>query len=86
MVVAERGNNVVTDAASPDVVVRVRRGVVPIRAARTGVRALVPVAPQDNGEFIQPTLSEFWLSKIRAWLPLRQAKLMRLAVVLDSCA
>ena len=80
MVIAERGNNVVTDAASPDVVVRVRRGVVPIRAPRTRVRALVPVAPQDNGEFIQPTLFEPWLSMIRALRPLRQAELMRLAV------
>ena len=37
---------VVTDAASPDVVVRVRGRVVPIRIPGTGVGTVAPVAPK----------------------------------------
>ena len=40
---------VVTHAAPADVVVRVRRSVVPVRRTRTGVRAIVPVPAQDHG-------------------------------------
>jgi hypothetical protein len=41
-------DNIVTDTAGRDVVVRVRGRVVPIRVTRTGVRTIVPVTPKDR--------------------------------------
>lgn len=41
--------HVLTGASNTNVVVRVRGRVVPVRAARTGVRAVVPVAAENHG-------------------------------------
>jgi hypothetical protein len=48
---------IVTDAARTDVHVRVRRRVVPVRSARTGVRSLIPVAPEKHGVIAHVALS-----------------------------
>ncbi len=42
-------SRILTDATSPDVVVRVRGRVVPVRVTGTGVDAVVPVATEQNG-------------------------------------
>ena len=53
MATAERKISV-TGAAQPDVVVRVRGSVVPVRASRTAERPVVPVAAQEHRIFTQP--------------------------------
>ena len=52
---AERECCVGTGEARPDVVVRVRCCVVPVRAARTSVRAVVPVAAEKGRIITQVT-------------------------------
>jgi len=53
-------DNIVTDATTRDVVVRVRGSVVPIRVTRTCVRTIVPVTPKDRSML---SILPFTLSK-----------------------
>lgn len=50
-----------TDAASANVAIGVRGGVVPVRGPRTAVRPVVPVAPEDDG--VLPMLPSTFLFK-----------------------